>query len=101
MMSNGETTEHEAMTNDALFAKYHKRAILLAILGDYSGTALLRVASMVWYEFPALFPDVATAILECDNARTAGWVIREMFKDVPGGWDIWVASRDIGYGAAA
>lgn len=100
MMTEGETVEHEAMTNDAFFAKYHKRAILLALLGDYSGTRLLRVASMVWEQFPALFPDVATTILECDNARTAGWVIREMVKDVPGAWDIWVEARDIGYGVS-
>lgn len=89
------------MTYDTLWAKYHKRAILLALLGDYTGTQLLRVAHAVWDTFPALFPEVATAVLECDSPRTAAWCIAEMTKDMVGTWDIWVDARRIAYTTSA
>lgn len=84
-----------AMTYDTLWAKYSKRAMLLAILGDYSGTQVLRVAHMVWDTFPAVFPEIATAVLECDSPRTAAWCIAEMMKDTAGAWDIWVDAQRI------
>lgn len=93
MMNDGAAVE--AMTYDTLWTKYSKRAMLLVLLGDYRGTHLLRVARLVWDTCPALFPEVASAVLECDDVRAAAWDIAALVQDVPGAWDIYTKAQEI------
>ena len=96
-MLNTAPQAAETMTMDTLFAKYHKRAILHVLLGDFRGTQLLHVARLVWDTFPAFFPEIASIVLESEDLRAAAWDIGAVMADVPGAWDVCVAARDIAH----
>lgn len=88
-------TMTEAMTMDTFWAKYHKRALVLFLVGEGRGIEMLRAARMVWEQFPAQFPEVASIVLDCEDVRAAAWDIMQIMSEVPGGHDIWRTMRGI------
>lgn len=87
------------LTPEALFAAYNKRAILMALVGDFAGCAALRVSHLVWSQAPAIFPDFAATLVESDSPRGALWDTMHLAAEIPGAWDLYVATRDALAGA--
>jgi len=84
---------NEIFTPEQLFSQIKNTVALAALVGDFSWSAALRISHMVWDIIPADFPLYADALIT-NGPKCAFWDIEHIAREVPGGWDLYVAARD-------
>lgn len=85
-------------TINELIDVYSARAGEMLLSGDSRGAHLMRLAHMVWEDFPWHFEDIAFAIANEEDPRSAAWLIQATLETAPGSAAIVWQARGIARG---
>lgn len=83
------STTQIPLTPESFFAAFKSRALLLVLLGDFSGVRALRLSHLVWEHAPAWLPEFAASCLdEHQGPRTAAWDLYQAARAVAAGREL-------------